>query len=824
MTNRVMTILTAGLIAAGLTLSTQVRTSGAPQDPRGVGPGSQPSGAESPDAHQRFLTRYCVTCHSQRLKTAGLVLEGLDLSAIDTRADVWEKVVGKLRGGMMPPSSAPHPDEATSLDFLNWLTASLDRAAAAHPNPGRTSAYHRLNRLEYQNAIRDVLDVEINVADLLPADDASGGFDNIAGVLKVSPALMERYLTAARKISRTAVGSALAVPALQEFRVPEELRQDEYIEGLPLGTRGGTLIRYNFPLDGEYEIKVDLRCRMPGGQCDGSAGFADRHQLEVAIDGERVHLFTAEPHTPDDEPGQDKLYNVVSTPVDWRVRVPVKAGAREVTAAFLKLPSYVEVEWRRERFMKPFYQAGISIIPTSLAIYQPYLDKVSITGPFQANGAGDTASRKRLFVCRPSRASEEAACAKKILSSVARHAYRRPVGETDLEPLLAFYSDGAKAGGFEQGIETALRYLLVSPDFIFRTEADAAESTARDYRISDVELASRLSFFLWSSIPDDELLELAARGKLSDPAVLDAQVRRMLADRRSGALVTNFVGQWLRLRRLDGHQPSAQLFPNFDDSLRDAFRRETELLFDSIVHENRSALELLTADYTFVNERLARHYGMANVRGANFRRVALGPESPRRGLLGHGSLLTLTSRPNRTSPTVRGAWILETLLGTPPPAPPAAVPALPEPEPGTLARVLSMREQIAVHRANPACSNCHSKIDPLGFALENFDAVGAWREVDQSQTPVDASGVLPDGTRFRDLTEFRSLLVGRPELFVTSVTERLLTYGLGRNLEYFDAPTVRRIVASAAPDHYKFSSLIAGVVRSTPFTFRRRAS
>jgi len=765
------------------------------------------SNAPTASPQRALLDRYCVGCHNERLKTAGLTLDALDVGRIGDGAEAWEKVVRKVRMGMMPPAGRPRPDN-TAMDALAaWLENELDRAAAARPNPGRPETFHRLNRAEYQNAVRDLLAFDVDIRSLLPADDASYGFDNIAGVLKLSESLLDNYLSAALKISRASIGRVPSIPRSDEFRVPEALRQYEHVEGLPFGTRGGILVKYNFPQDGEYQVRVDLLCRMAG--CDGSAGFADRHELEVLLDGRRVRVFTLEPHDQDDE-------TVVS---GLKVGMSVKAGEHEVGATFVKLPSTEEVESHRQRLERPYYMNG-NFMQQRWAIYQPFVDKVSITGPFEPAGPGDTPSRRRIFVCQPA-AGDENPCVRKIVATLARRAYRRPVTDADVEGLLAFYGEGRKHGDVDEGLELVLRRLLTSPDFLFRIEAEpTGVPPGGIYRLADLELASRLSFFIWSSIPDDQLLDVAAGGRLSNPAVLDQQVRRMLADRRSQALVSNFVWQWLQLRNLDAQRPTVALFPDFDDSLRDAFRHETELFVDSILRENRSAIDLLTADYTFVNERLARHYGIKSVQGSQFRRVTLGDDN-RRGLLGQGSILTATSRPNRTAPVLRGKWILENLLGTPPPPPPPNVPSLPEPSEGSKASVLSVRERMAEHRSNPACAACHATIDPLGFALEHFDAVGRWRDLDESFKPIDASGVLPNGAAFEDLAGFKAQLLRRPEQFVATLTEKLLTYALGRGIEYYDMPTVRGIVHREAADHYKLSSLIVDIATSDAFVKRR---
>ena len=780
-----------------------------------AGPPEQPAQAAAVSAAsaRELLDRYCVTCHNDAQRRRGGVpisLQAADLAAVGADAGVWENVVRKLRAGMMPPAGRPRPDRAAHEGLVAWLEAALDRAAAQHPNPGRTETFHRLNRTEYRNAVRDLLALDVDVAALLPADDASYGFDNIAGVLRLNESLMERYLAAAARISRAAVGRPLSGPTAREFRIPEDRRQYERVDGLPFGTRGGARITYNFPQDGEYVIDIELLCRI-AGECDGSAGFADRHELEVAVDGDRVALFALEPHE-----GLDV------EPQALQARVTVEAGPREVGVTFLKLPSAVEVESLRRRFFRPYYLNGNSM-QQRWSIYQPFVDRVTISGPFNPGAVGETPSRARVYTCTPGARVGEAECAREILAALARRAYRRPVGADDVERLLAFFETGHSEGGFDSGIEAALSRILTSPEFLFRIEVDppnAAPDTA--YRVGDLQLASRLSFFLWSSIPDDELLDLATRGELRDADVLGRQVRRMLADARSRALVDNFAGQWLQLRNLDAVHPAVPLFPNFDDSLRQAFRRETELLVESILREDRGALELLTADYTFLNERLALHYGIPDVRGSHFRRVDL-RDTARRGLLGHGSILTVTSRPNRTSPVLRGKWILENILGAPPPAPPPDVPPLPGDDGAAAERAQTMRERMAAHRENAVCAGCHAMIDPPGFALENFDALGRWREVDAAFAPLDASGQLPDGSAFAGLEEFRALLLARPERFVTTLTEKLLTYALGRGLEPHDMPGVRRIVREAGAEDYRLSALIEGIIQHEAFLMRRTA-
>jgi hypothetical protein len=772
--------------------------------------GATPAAATS---QQALLRKYCESCHNQRLKTANLMLDTLDVANVSAHPEVWEKVVRKLRAGLMPPSGLPRPDKPTQDGLSSWLEAELDRAAAARPEPGRTEDFHRLNRAEYQLVIRDLLGLEaLEIASLLPTDDASYGFDNIAGVLKVSPTLMERYLAAARKISRLAVGVPVLFPDEYIYQVPVDLPQGTHQDGLPFGTRGGARVPYHFPVDGEYQFHARLMRQGEGGAGEVIPTFPDTYEVEVSVDGKRVGLFTlageekAQGGRGRGGAGDREARRTLDD--NWKVRVPVEAGLHDVTVAFLRKSSAVD-----ESVRLPFVRRG-----QEQQNFQPSLSSVTISGPLASTGSGDTASRRRIFVCRPATVTDEAGCAKRILSSLARRAYRRPVSEADVALLLPFFEEGRSEGDFDAGIQLALERLLVSPNFLFRVERDPASVAPNTpYRISDLELASRLSFFIWSSIPDDELLDAAVAGELSKTETLEKQVRRMLADRRSQALVENFGGQWLYLRNLANAAPDLSTFPDFDESLRKAFRRETELFFESIVREDRGVLELLTADYTFLNERLARHYGIPNVKGSHFRRVAVADEA-RRGLLGQGSLLTVTSYPHRTSAVVRGKWILENLLGTPPPEPPPNVPALRDTN--HEGKVLSMRARMAQHRSNAVCSSCHTMMDPPGLSLERFDAIGRRRTVDETFEAIDASGVLPDGTKFDDVTGLRQALLRFPDRVVSTTTEKLLTYALGRGLEYYDAPTVRRIVADAAPDNYKFSSLILGVVRSIPFQMR----
>jgi hypothetical protein len=706
----------------------------------------------------------------------------------------------------MPPAGRPRPDQQTLDGFISYVETSLDRAALASPNPGR-SPLHRLNRSEYANAVRDLLALDVDVAALLPADDESNGFDNIADVLKVSPSLIEQYLAASRKISSLAVGDPATVPVSQVYRVPPTLAQEEHIEGLPLGTRGGILIRHNFPLDAQYHFSVVLLRNIVGYM----TGLEFPHQLDITVDGERV--FSAQVGGEEDNKASDENMSATADMIDERLktRVAIKAGPHEVGLFFVRKNSS-ESDEPLEPFTRDLDLQNMNGIPI--------VDYVQITGPYEPTGPGDTPSRRRIFTCRPPQreASAEASCAKRILSMLARRAYRGESTNEDASTLFSFYEQGRRSGTFESGIENALRLVLASPKFLFRAEPDPSSAApGAIYHVGDLELASRLSFFLWSSIPDDELLAAAARGTLHEPAVLNQQVARMLADRRADALVSNFASQWLFLRNLQSVTFDTEEFPNFDENLRRAFRRETELFVRSVIREDRNVLDLLNANYTFVNERLARHYGIPNIYGSHFRRVTL-TDPNRFGLLGQGSVLAVTSYPNRTSPVLRGKWILENIFGTPPPAPPPNVPALKESGEG--GRAQSVRERLEEHRSNPACANCHRVMDPLGFSLENFDATGHWRTREPGGL-VDASGQLADGTPVDGPVALRRAIMKHPEQFVRTMTEKLLTYALGRGLEYYDMPTVRAIARDAAADNYRFSSLVAGIVRSTPFQMKK---
>ncbi len=798
-------VLRIGVVCAGLALtvvvglpaasSAQQPAAHAEAAPATAVAAPAPSAADG----RRLLDRYCLTCHNARLETAGLSLEALDLAHVDADAAVWEKVVQKLRTGTMPPSNRPQPPAADRRAVLAWLETSLDAAADARPNPGRTETLRRLNRTEYQNAIRDLLALDIDAAALLPPDESGHGFDNVT-VGDLPPALLDRYISAARSISRLAVGAARSSVDSAVIRVPPDVTQEEHVPGLPIGTRGGALVSHTFPQDGEYDIQVRLARNRSGN----IGGLRDPrpHTLELLLDRVPVATFTvAQPPG-----GDDTLLDR-----DLKVRVPVAAGPHALGVTFPKDGGSL-IETERQPLQSHFNEQRHP--RQTPAIYQ-----VTITGPYAPQGAGDTPSRTRLFVCRPDEPVDEEACAAEILSKLMRRAYRRPVSAADIEGPLAFYRDGRAAGGFDDGVEKALAAVLVNPEFLFRVELDPAGAAAGEaYRISDLELASRLSFFLWSSLPDDELLDAAERGVLSRPDELERQTRRMLADPRSYNLARNFAGQWLQLWNLASLSPNTRLFPDFDDNLRQAFREETERFFDSVVREGGGVLDLLGADYTFLNERLAKHYGIPHVYGTRFRRVELDPASRRGGLLRHGSVLSVTSYATRTSPVIRGVWVLSNIFGAPPPPPLPNVPALEE---NAVAANLPMRERLAAHRGNPACASCHRTIDPVGFALENFDALGRWRDHEGDTASIDVSGRLPLVGEFDGVDGLEAGLMSRPDLFAGTITEKLLTFALGRGVEYYDAPAVRRILRAAEADGYRLSSLIVGIVESVPFQMRR---
>ncbi len=753
--------------------------------------------ATSAASERALIDQYCVTCHNQRLKTGGLALDQLDLAQMHDHAEIWEKVVRKLRAGMMPPSGMRRPDPPVMESMVTFLEKELDRDAAPNLTP---PGMHRMNRTEYTNAIRDVLGLQVDATKFLPADDSTHGFDNIAGALTLSPALMEAYLSAAGKISRLAIGDVSA-PTQAVFEVPADTAQNYHIEGLPFGTRGGILLKYQFPADGEYTFKV----KGVTGYFQAVLGGVKGEQLEVTVDGNRVKLFD-----------WDKDISTTTGMGRSTPRIPVKAGLHTVGVTFLATNDVPGSELNRP-FQRTMNTPGS--IPGFL--FYPHVGQVWVEGPYNAAGASATTAREKIFVCHPTSPRNESECARTIFSTLVKHAYRRPATSADLATLTEFYQAGRSEGGsFDDGIEAGLQRVLVDPEFVYRSEPEpAAVPAAGSYRVGDLALASRLSFFLWSSVPDDELIDLAAQGKLKDPVVLEKQVRRMMADPKSEALITNFTGQWLGVRSLKTSEPVVNLFPDFDDNLRAAYQHETELFFGSIAREDRSILDLLTANYTFVNERLAKQYGIPNVYGSQFREVTLPADlDMRRGLLGKGALLTQTSNAARTSPVTRGKWFLQTFLGVSPPDPPPNVPTLKEQPVDSTgnAKPPTMRQMMEAHRANPVCASCHKIFEPIGLALENFDAVGTWRTMD-GESSIDASGVLVDGTKVEGVASLRDALVRRSDQFVRVVTEKMMTYALGRGVEYQDMPLVRSIVRDSASSNYKFSSIVLGIVNSAPF-------
>ena len=780
------------------------------------------------DLLQETLSRFCVSCHNERLRTADLSLERLDMAEVGDHAELWETVVAKLRARGMPPVGRPRPADETYDRLASWLETEIDRVAVNRPNPGRTEAVHRLNRAEYANAVRGLLDLEVDVNELLPADDFDEfGFDNMADVLTVSSTLMGRYLAAARKIGRQALGETPLGPSIETYKVPILLLQgDRMGDDLPFGSRGGIGIRHYFPVDGEY----DLQIRLHRNYVDYVRGMGSRHELQVRLDGVLVRTFTFGGEEPDvvqapasyggnqfGDPEWEEY--MLFADANMRVRFLAEAGPRVVAVSFVR--RFTEPEG----VLQP-RQSVFAVAVNEMRDGNAAVEHVAIGGPYSVQGPGDTPSRRAIFSCRPTSETEadNEGCARTILGSLARRAYRRPVDTADVDTLMEFYRAGYDDGSFDAGIQLALERLLISPDFLFRVVRDPTDiAPSTTYALTDLEVASRLSFFLWSSGPDEELLELAEQGRLGDSAVLEQQTRRMLADPRATELVRNFAGQWLYLRNLNSVVPDAISFPEFDENLREAFQKETELFVSSLIRDDRSVLDLLGTDFTFVNERLATHYGIPNVSGSHFRRVTLDPalSEHRGGIFGQGSLLTVTSYANRTSPVLRGKWMLTNIFGTPPPPPPADVPDLPER--GEDGQAATVRDRLERHRESPACSVCHAPMDPLGLALENYDAIGRWRLAGEAGLPIDSSGQLPDGTAFEGPAGLRALLMQRREQFVGTLTEKLLAYALGRGPEYYDRPTIRSIVRKAADD-YRWSSIIVGIVQSSPFRMRRSES
>ncbi len=786
-------------------------------------------------SNRALLDQYCVICHNQavvnsvaqpneglqttQLRNLGLTLDVEDVSNLAENPEVWEKVIKKLRVGVMPPPNYPRPDKESYDGFRTFLENELDRVASTQINPGRTQAFHRLNQTEYQNSVRDLLDLDIDVAGLIPTDAPDQyGFDNNADVLALSPLSVERYVSAAHKIAELAVGATPRGASINTYEVPLNLIQDDRLsEELPFGSRGGAAIEHMFPVDGEYRITLNLQTNY----VDFVRGYDQPHEVELSLDGQHLETFAFG----GDAPGTPAPYSYAGNirgNDDWEefmmafaeegfeIQVNVKAGPRVIGATFPR------EMWENEGIQQPRL-FGYHLAVTELPDANPAVDSIQIEGPLSVDGPGDTPSRRRIFSCLPANLDEEPACAQQILSSLARRAYRRPVSESDVQGLVEFYNQGRLDGGFEVGIQFALERVLVSPDFLFRIEQDPADAQpGAMYAISDIELASRMSFFLWSSPPDDELVNLAERGALREPGMLEQQVQRMMADPRADAFIKNFVGQWLYLRNLEDFYPDPAAFPEFDENLRTALQRETELFIDDQIRSDASLLDLLRADYTFVNERLARHYGIPGVYGSRYRKVTV-DGNQRGGLLGHGGLMMVTSYPNRTSPVLRGKFVLENLLGGPPPEPPPNVPAL---ETSSDGKILTMREAMVMHRENPACRVCHAAMDPIGFSLENYDVVGKWRREFAGQ-PIDASGLLPDGNTFDGPDGLQGLLLERPDDLVGTITEKLMRFALGRSLEYYDMPEVRAVVRAASEEDYRWSSIILGVVESTPFQMRR---
>ena len=784
--------------------------------PAAQGPSGAASRAVATVSARATLDKYCVTCHNARLRTAGLALDELNPANAAANPDIWEKVIRKVKVGVMPPQPMPQPDEATRMALVGSLEGSLDALASARPFAGQASL-HRLNRAEYANAVRDLLGLTIDVTSLLPPDEQIQGFDNIGQALALSPSLLDRYSSTAAQIATLAVGDTLDVVAGSlVYRAAPDLSQDVQIEGLPLGTAGGVLARPTLPLDGEYLIGIRLFKTNLGLM----RGLEFERELQFLVDGQVVFSMTIGGKESYEAMLQNQTEHAEKLEALMQVRVPLKAGQHTIGATFVQRSAVLNTR-RLQAMIRTTTDTSETLNGP------PHVDILTIAGPFNPTGPGDTASRRRIFVCTPASAqgsggaslataADEEPCARRIVTTLAHRGYRGTETREDVEELMRLYREGRATGSFERGISFAIERLLSGPKFLVRMEADAPRRPGTVYDISDLELASRLSFFLWSSIPDDELLEVAAARRLRTPAVLEQQARRMLADPKASALVANFAGQWLQLRNLRSSFPDSRDYPDFDAQLRQAFQRETELFVESIMREDRSVIELLTADYTFVNGRLARHYGIPNIQGNEFRRVPVTEEN-RRGLLGQGSVLTVTSHSNRTSPVRRGKWLLENVLGSPPPPPPPNVPPLPEKN--ELPRPLTMRERMETHRANPACASCHRAMDPLGFALENFDATGAWR-VRDGRVAIDVEGQYVDGSVVNGPAALRTAVLRRPENFVTTVTEKMLIYGLGRTIEHRDMPTVRSIVRGAAAGNYRFSSLVLGIVRSAPFLKR----
>jgi hypothetical protein len=802
----------AWMVSVGISVPRAADQQAAPAPPRA----QAAANTSAPGAVvSSMVTTYCAGCHNDRTKSGGLVLTSLDPANIPADAEVWEKVIRKVRTGMMPPIGVRHPDPQTRASFVTTLTSTLDRAAAARPNPGRPALY-RLNRTEYANAIHDLLDLEVDAPTLLPPDDSAYGFDNVADALSFSSTLMEQYVSAAGKVASLAVGSPDVSAGSQVFNIRQDASQDRHIDGLPFGTVGGLLAKPVIQVEGDYT----LSSRFFRTNLGVMRGLEYEHWMEYSVDGKRVHLFKV--GGAEDWAANLANNTAIGDAIDERSRVTVRLtpGPHEIAVAWLDRGATTDPY----RVRPPVRSSHDPRDPLGI----PHLLTFTVTGPYNPGGAGDTPSRQKIFVCRPdAQATVQAqeACATRIVSTLARRAYRGQASEADTQRLMAFYREAQKQGGFETGIEAALQRILASPKFVFRVERDPQTvAVGNAYQISDLELASRLSFFLWSTIPDDQLLQVATEGRLRAPGVLEREVRRMLADPKAERLSTNFAGQWLFLRNMRTQQPNSMEFPDFDDNLRAAMEREAWMFFDSIRREDRNVMDLMTADYTFVDERLAKHYGIPNVYGSRWRRVTLTDEA-RRGLLGKGAVLTVTSNADRTSPVKRGKWVLDNIFNAPPPPPPPVVPPFPEASTSG-GRVLPVRERLEEHRKNPVCANCHKLFDPIGLALENFDATGQWRTLEGGTggAPIDASGELSDGTKVDGVVSLRRALTKEPELFVSTVVEKLMTYGIGRGLTAYDMPTVRGIVRQTAAANYRFSAIVIAIVRSAPFNMRLKVA
>jgi mono/diheme cytochrome c family protein len=760
----------------------------------------------TPDDHKHMLTQYCTACHNDKLKTAGWSVTPLDANNLDANQALWEKILRRLSLGEMPPKGMPRPPKEQITEFTSWLAQTLDANAAAHPDPGHATV-RRMNRTEYANAVRDLLALDVDFSSDMPADDTGYGFDNIADVLTVSPTLMDRYITVAGKIARMATGEGSRKVITTDYKVPKDLFQNGFgvasyneraTDDLPLDSRGGGSFKFYAPYDATYTIQVFLNANTSE---EGEIDAHNRYEVKVPLKAGLRVIGASFPK---------------NLALDEHVVPKTILGPRQPAAAPVPIPLDIQVDGARvQRLTVPSVATGPNV---SQSFYLRDVMQISVVGPYDIKGAGETPSRRKIFICHPSASLAESACAHTILANLARHAYRRPVNEADIAPLMKIYDGGRKGADFDHGIEAALEAVLVSPDFLFMRETDPPKSAAGDvHRISDLELATRLSFFLWSSIPDDQLLAVAQKNQLHNPAVLEAQVARMLADPKSKALTDNFAGQWLYLRRLEYQKPDRRAYPNFDVRLRSAMQTETDMFFDGVVRENRSALDFLDANYTYLNQRLAEHYGIPGVYGTSFRKVMLTPAEHRGGLLGQGAILTVTSYNNRTSVVLRGKWILENLLAAAPPPPPPLVPSLDDAKNG---KTMTVREQMEMHRKNPVCASCHTKMDPLGFSLENYDAVGKWRTGYAGQL-VDASAVLPDGTKFDGPTGLENILLSRKDQFIEAMTERLMTYALARGLESYDMPAVRAVRYQAAKDDYHMQTIILAIVQSVPFTMRR---